>query len=98
MYSFLKSHFSFSKFSILSADPKKKKKKASISKIRFSIPISEARLSPSLKAHNSARQLLVQPKPLEKPGTQFPSLLRLRPPPPPLPGFPRADFLVLIKE
>ena len=57
---------------------------------KYRIPRSKAMLSPSLKAHSSARQLLVLPDPLVKPLTQFPSLLQSRPPSPTLPEFPRA--------
>ena len=58
---------------------------------KYRIPRSRAMLSPSLKAHSSARQLLVLPDPLVKPLTQFPSLLQSRPPSPTLPEFPRAN-------
>ena len=58
---------------------------------KYRIPRSKAMLSPSLKVHSSARQLLVLPDPLVKPLTQFPSLLQSRPPSPTLPEFPRAN-------
>ena len=53
------------------------------------------RVSPSLRAQSSAMKLVEKPIFLEKPATQFPwSSLRM-PPPPALPGFPRAEPSVL---
>ena len=69
--------------------------KASISTIRLSIPSSLAISRPSQRAHNSAMELLVLPWALAYPLTQFPWWLRINPPPPALPEFPKADPLEL---
>ena len=69
--------------------------KASISTIRLLRHRSLARVSPSLRTHNSAMKLLVEQRLLEKPIIQSPLWSWISPPPPATPGFPRTEPSVL---
>ena len=69
--------------------------KASSSTIKLESPKSLKMMRPSLRAHNSAMKLLVVPKARLKPLIQWPRWSRITPPPPALPGFPKAEPSVL---
>ena len=69
--------------------------KASNSTMRFSIPKKKARFNPSRSAQSFATQLVVNPTPLAKPPSHFPSQLWRRPSQLALLRFPIADPSVL---